>query len=258
MNMEDINLRKQLTSVDPLSAGVVFGKEDAWDKLQVRLDAKPKRRVLPIIWWAAAAFLVLGIWIGIKVSQLGGAATPSIVAVPVQPQTKNEIQPTNETPAPIAATGSVAETAFTMKTITAEPGIQKAQTPVTDVVPIPILMPSQEAITVAAVADVQLPRLMMKQPMKLVHLNELNGPARSTGAVATDESGENEDVSLASLPVVHLNEVIADEKKPFHFIVRRKPASSGVFTFLMPSRDVNYSLDDDATQSSTKFKLRNN
>lgn len=58
-NTTEEQIKQNLDSLDTLQAGIVFGREDAWDKLQARLDAKPIRKPFPIFRIAAAAALVL-------------------------------------------------------------------------------------------------------------------------------------------------------------------------------------------------------
>ena len=57
--MEDKRLEEKLSALDTLSGGIVFGKEEAWDKLQARLEKKPARIIPLRIWLAAAAVLLL-------------------------------------------------------------------------------------------------------------------------------------------------------------------------------------------------------
>jgi len=58
-NLDCNIIREKLGSLDPLSVGVVFGKEQAWDKLQARLDKKPSLTPHGHRWAAVAAMLLL-------------------------------------------------------------------------------------------------------------------------------------------------------------------------------------------------------
>ncbi len=60
-NTTEEQVKQKIESLTTLQAGIVFGHEDAWDKLQARLDAKPVRKPLAIFRLAAVAALVLGI-----------------------------------------------------------------------------------------------------------------------------------------------------------------------------------------------------
>ena len=58
------DLKSRIDELDTLSGGIVFGKEEAWDKLQSRLDRKPAVKFpFPILRAAAAlVVLLLGAW----------------------------------------------------------------------------------------------------------------------------------------------------------------------------------------------------
>lgn len=60
-NTTEEQVKQKIESLTTLQAGIVFGHEDAWDKLQARLDAKPVRKPFPVFRLAAVAALVLGI-----------------------------------------------------------------------------------------------------------------------------------------------------------------------------------------------------
>jgi len=57
--MKDKEVKEKLESLDPLSGGIVFGKEEAWDKLQARMDKPAAKKV--VLWYriSAAAALLL-------------------------------------------------------------------------------------------------------------------------------------------------------------------------------------------------------
>src|SRR6185437_14862572 len=54
----DKMISEKLDGLDTLSGGIVFGKEEAWDKLQARLEKKPVR-IIPLRTWLAAAAVLL-------------------------------------------------------------------------------------------------------------------------------------------------------------------------------------------------------
>ncbi len=56
--MQDLEVKEKLDNIMPLSAGIVFGKEDAWDKLQARLDTPPKVIAFPYKMATIAASLL--------------------------------------------------------------------------------------------------------------------------------------------------------------------------------------------------------
>ncbi|PQJ10778.1 hypothetical protein CJD36_012470 [Flavipsychrobacter stenotrophus] len=60
-NTTEEQVKQKIESLTTLQAGIVFGHEDAWDKLQARLDAKPTRKPFPVFRLAVAAALALAI-----------------------------------------------------------------------------------------------------------------------------------------------------------------------------------------------------
>jgi len=57
-NEGDKIVQEKIGSLSPLSGGIVFGKEEAWEKLQARMERKPARR-MPLKYWLAAAAVLL-------------------------------------------------------------------------------------------------------------------------------------------------------------------------------------------------------
>ncbi|MES2701699.1 MAG: hypothetical protein V4649_03620 [Bacteroidota bacterium] len=55
----DETIRQQLEAMDTLGGGIVYGKEEAWEKLQERMDGKPKRKIGLYYGMAAAVVLVM-------------------------------------------------------------------------------------------------------------------------------------------------------------------------------------------------------
>jgi len=86
-------LQKKMDTLDTLSAGFVFDKDGAWDKLQSKLEAKPRRKVLPIYWMSAAACLL----VMFLVFNNRGAREEHTVATPVI-----VIQPHKDATGPVA------------------------------------------------------------------------------------------------------------------------------------------------------------
>jgi len=87
------SLQKKMDTLDTLSAGFVFDKDGAWDKLQSKLEAKPRRKVLPIYWMSAAACLL----VMFLIFNNRGAREEHTVATPVI-----AIQPHKDTTMPVA------------------------------------------------------------------------------------------------------------------------------------------------------------
>jgi hypothetical protein len=106
---DDKLLKEKLESLSPLQGGIVFGKDEAWDRLQARLDKKPL--ALPLARWkmaAAAAVLLL----------LTGGVIWRITCV------QNDVPTTGPVAAQPAA--AAAHTAAVQAPATAGPGPQAA------------------------------------------------------------------------------------------------------------------------------------
>jgi hypothetical protein len=58
-DMSDKTLKEQMDRLDTLSGGIVFGKEEAWEKLQNRMERIPEKRTFTNYWLTAAAILLL-------------------------------------------------------------------------------------------------------------------------------------------------------------------------------------------------------
>ena len=102
-------IREQINSVGTLDGGVVFGREEAWEKLQARMESKSVRK-FPLFYWRAAAAVLLLLLSGmtfyliprkqvIEVSLTRHSAEKAVVSAPVQPQPA-------ALPAPAAATSN--------------------------------------------------------------------------------------------------------------------------------------------------------
>ena len=195
-NSADNTIAEKLDGLDPLQVGVVSGRDDAWEKLQGRMDAKPSRR-LPLWYWPAAAALVgivaSSLWVfnvdapvpAVVSAASSQAAPPQIAPAPAaqQPETLMITSPAIEHPANTPALVHNAYEEDSFATIVAnEPDVPETHV-VREVLP----------------ESVPLPR-----PMRVVHINELDA--------APEESSEKGSfgLSIVHMPVVHINELKAD------------------------------------------------
>ena len=60
-NEGDKLVTNKMASLDTLSGGIVFGKEEAWEKLQARMDGKPAHRIAWKYVLALAAILLVAV-----------------------------------------------------------------------------------------------------------------------------------------------------------------------------------------------------
>jgi hypothetical protein len=244
--MQGNKLKEQIDRLDPLSAGVVFGKEDAWEKLQGRLDAPPKRKKLPIYWWAAAALLLLvaGITAVVRLpathapqyaTKQPASLAPATAANQPKGITDDKIAPTT---APVPSPAATAETPVTMKTT-----ITAHKLPTGDVMPIAIAQPEPpQALPPATtpLIDIAVPALAVKPPMKVVHINELNSDGYSTRPPAAATENAATGIVLSNLPVIHINKVLVQEERPYYRAQENKNPIN-LFTFIKPLHPNKYS-----------------
>lgn len=68
-NTTDEKIRARIAEIDSLQAGIVYGKEEAWDKLQARMETRPRRKVVLLYRLAAvAAAMVFVVVLAIRYS----------------------------------------------------------------------------------------------------------------------------------------------------------------------------------------------
>ena len=82
-------LREKINMIDPLSGGIVFGKEEAWGRLQQRMEHKPAKRIKLYYQMAAVAatlvqficslFIIVGLFTRINALLLFGALSGAIL-----------------------------------------------------------------------------------------------------------------------------------------------------------------------------------
>lgn len=195
-NSADKTIAEKLNGLDPLQVGLVSGREDAWERLQGRMDATPNRR-LPVWYWPAAAALVgivaTSLWVfnvdapvpAVVSSASSQVAPPHVAPAPAahQPETLMITSPVIEHPAnaPALIHNAYKEDSFT--TIVAnEPDV-------------PEIHVAREVLP----ESVPPPR-----PMRVVHINELDA--------VPEESNEKGSfgLSIVHMPVVHINELQTD------------------------------------------------
>ncbi len=249
--MQGNKLKEQIDRLDPLSTGVVFGKEDAWEKLQGRLDAPPKRKKLPIYWWAAAALLLLVAGITAVLRQPAAHAPQYATQQPAslapataanEPKSITEIKAAPTT-APVPSPAATAETPATMKTTITAHTSTAHKLPPGDVIPIAIAQPEPpQAVPLATtpIIDVAVTAHVVKQPMKVVHINELNSEGYSTRPPAAATENPATGIVLNNLPVIHINKVLVQEERPYYRVQETKNPIN-LFTFIKPLHPNKYS-----------------
>lgn len=202
--MKDHEVKEKLESLSPLAGGVVFGKEEAWDKLQARLEKKPARKI-PIIRLSVAAILLLGIGIG----------TYNYLHQPVAIDLNEQL--TTVAPAPpnlepvVIEQPPVSITAETVRVVSTITPVRKEilptkETKVIEQEPVHIapIMPDPQPV---AVNEPEKPKVSLKT-MRVVHINDIGKPEDETVS-AYVYNGPALDIS--KMKVVSLNDVQREE-----------------------------------------------
>lgn len=255
------NIKDKLGSLDTLSAGIVFGKEEAWDKLQARMDAKPKR--IPMAYWmAAAAMLLLFV---------------SIMVIYTSPD-KQVVTSSNNNNEPIKQNKTVAQPAFTatqqQPTTSEEPtttivhnAAKSLTNTTTNVAPAPQQETTREPLTeslIVVVKHVDEEPLVYSNPApapakkqySIVHVNDIDNSAPQPAAVAANTTPTP---FVKKQTVVHLNDITAQQQTMDNYLNRRRdnyavsiPLLNSGNTQTTSSRSEN---ENYTPHSSLKFKI---
>ncbi len=199
MSTEGVDqLREKMNKLDTLSGGVVFGKEEAWEKLQARIEAKPKKIALGFRLAVAAALLLV-----IIISGLYNYTRDEANAVSAAPLTEL-IQQSNdssrELPQQIAVTATPRQEhkiVIVNKTTKSYETIE------------PVIPPQQPVAIVekpvALTENIPAPATPVAKEMKVVHINDIaNTTKGNTPAVVLNGTP----VDINRLPVTHINDVV--------------------------------------------------
>lgn len=209
MNNDKV-LKEKLNSLDTLSTGIVFGKEEAWDKLQARMD-RPAKRIVLKPWLAAAAVLLL---LATVITAYYNAPEEQKIAKQVQ----HPIMDAPKSPAfPLPVVQVTENNIPEIRTAVRE---KKHERPVTheqekEMIPterIPMEEPAPVRVPVDEVLVISnnTPAVPQKIPVKVVHINELNEDTNLHENLVSMEKRPTFD--LKRLSVVHLNDIIRDDR----------------------------------------------
>ncbi len=207
-NKNDTQLRDKLSSLDTLSGGFVYGKEEAWDKLQQRMERKPARRIVLKYGLAAAAVLLLTVpslviyFSGNTHLENKTAAkipAPRPILLTDQPAHQQLVAQPETMPLYTSAKSSTAST----KKSTLE-HTQTKSIPATD-----IYEHAPEPVVATRFVVQTPPPPAAPPPMRVVHINELE----SSSPQATHQivSIENETIDFKKMPVLYIDDVIKNE-----------------------------------------------
>lgn len=207
--MNDNEIRARLESLDTLHSGVVYGKEEAWEKLQGRLDAKPARRISLKYGLAAAAVLLLAVLVTgvfyrpakeITVKQQNDTTVPNKAAIMTTMPSITQQTVTESQPKPIINIRKHSQRHPQKTEIVKHVPQEQLPAPLAANSPL-----KENAVLPAKEEPVAVPApIVTKQPMKVVHINDLErGVTERTTALA----GSAPDIDIKKLPVVHIRDV---------------------------------------------------
>lgn len=211
--MNDNELRAEIEGLDTLAGGIVYGRKDAWEKLQGRMEQKPARRVA-VYYWGAAATIALIICVAgtliytSKTTHTVAKTTQTPNTLPIEvSHTAIRIPLANTTGTPkaesavedkkntVVSNNTSAKIAIIQQTVR-QPEVQSSSA---RAIPLPA---PQSTATIATQS--------VKTPMRIVHINELNNelPHQTDNQILANNLPTQ---AGNKLPVVHINEVVREE-----------------------------------------------
>lgn len=203
-SMEE-QVKQKLDGLEALDAGIVYGKEDAWDKLQQRMDEPA--RVIPLITWKAAAVAAMALLIcvaGYWYMNTGSEVKNDVVhTTPVAAPAAQEPANTTSSAAPVISEIPT----VVVSTIPPAHNINKktSSTPPKPEAPEEPIVAKEYAKAPEAERAEKVPE--KPQPMRVVHINELNKQEQSQ-PIAIKETPPFPHVQF-KMKVVHINELYA-------------------------------------------------
>ncbi|MCF8449751.1 MAG: hypothetical protein K9G49_07765 [Taibaiella sp.] len=261
--MKDKEVKEKLESLSTLSGGIVYGKEEAWEKLQARMDNPAAKKIAINYRLAAAAVLLL------CVSIIGFyfLAPEKQVAV-IQPLTPSVIQDTQDTETMAVAVPVTAAPTTTMETPIVQQNDKsiahkKQELPqtryVVKVEPT-VVVPEPLAAATPIISNIPpKPVSPAVKKMRVVHINDL-GKATEVEDAAIAYSGPSLDISkmkVVSIYDVQRQENLRKQEEEIITIVRINRPHGNMFTFPNPfSRSNQY--ERPVAQSPFSIRLNRN
>lgn len=207
--MKDHEVKEKMESLSPLAGGVVFGKEEAWEKLQAQLEKKPVRKI-PLLRLSAAAILLLGLSIG-TYRFLQRPETEHTVALPnsVVPIQQTTEQPVVTTPEPQVSLSVTPETVRILNTL--KPVKKEESQPIienNEVEPGPATLAIITPVPQPVVVDEPAKKTVPINKMRVVHINDVGKPEEETEPTYVYNGPA---LDIAKMKVVSLNDVQREE-----------------------------------------------
>jgi hypothetical protein len=249
--MNDKQIQDKLEGLNALEGGIVYAKEEAWDKLQSRMD-KPAKKIWFLPYRIAAAALLL------VVASAGGfyyyTATTADIKIAVNPQ---YVPDTVGMEIPVAKI-EVATPDVKLQTTTTTTYLRKYDTPqihITAKSPdIITIQPTPEPETIALADTTKLPPAIPK--MRVEHINNLGKPITDDERPAYVYNGPKLDISkmkVVSINDVQRYEMMYQQEEEMTRMVRISRSHGDGFLTLSNPFGRNYSL-----YSTSTFSIRLN
>lgn len=246
--MKQGELGDKFDNMDPLSAGIMFAQDEAWQRLHEQLDRKASKKRYALCISAAAALLLLTVTIFLKVEQdtvknaSHAAVTVNDAQKPATPIDEHNAQ-LSETTQPSTAETIFVETVPSRVPPPADVHNMEGKIQVID----PILPPSP-SIGPTDVGFTQDRPLAASYP--IVHLNQLNEPADSLKQI--NPPIRSAMVAFKEMQVLHINDI---QRIEFNLkLVQPEPKS--LFEVMTFSR-VRNEYTDEGRPSLLRIKMGN-
>jgi len=215
MKQEDKEIKQKIEALNTLSGGIVFGKEEAWDKLQTRLNKKPVKKI-PVIYWLAAAVLLLMCGILALYNQPAKEVAKKELIIREEIKTAPPIQE----PAPTQVENVILQNIQPQIKEKHKRAMTDVPAEVTDVQQVQsILTALEKQTTDITVVTGVTPPLAVKKPMKVVSIYDLENKNNQQNVATSLIDNTSPGVDLNKIRVVHINEV---EREVNEFIRIRK------------------------------------
>jgi hypothetical protein len=192
--MNDKEIREKVSNLSALEGGIVYGREEAWEKLDNRLQQKNKRRIIFFsLRWVAAALLLLLVSVGIYKIYTPATYTQPVANVPVQEKSATPINTNTDTPQHIATLDTPPHPMQRTEKPKADKKEPIADTQAVAVAPLNPTPP--DTLMVVAEKEQSTP------VMSLVHINELGVATTTKDAVVWN--GPSLDISKMNIVTVY-------------------------------------------------------
>ena len=226
-NTTEEQIKNKLETLDTLQAGIVFGREDAWDKLQAQLDANPVRKPFPIFRLAAvAAIFLVFIMVGVRYFQPSQTTNaPDVIeTLPNQDINRSDVmvrphpEPGRRTnhdigtigqdaptasPSPLERAGVRLDSFHTNNRISSALAKPYHKQTITQPVPLPEPQPIAQAPQPTPDA---VPPPAPEPVMKVVHINELDKEQAPPYEIADKEIPHPH--VMFKMKVIHINDLM--------------------------------------------------